>query len=556
MKTTNKTIGKIVAGCVLACCLTTNIQAQFLPGDTNSGSGGTNTYSPYGNFNPTPTITYPTNAKLKWYLAIYNTPIYSSLALAPDGTLYVPIGTGNGDNGALLSINTSLVDTNDIYYPAPDDFLNWTYVVNGGFTFSPSVAVDGTVYNGLYVPSYPATPNLGMAAINPTNASILWSFCKNSYRSCSPVAIGNDGTIYTCSAGYVYALTNAIGVTNSTTNAEGYVLLFTNVASKWTYNGGGENVNTFSGDQMLVGLDGTVYAYGGYYSGILYAFNPTNGVLKWKTTGLQGSQAYTTPAIGKDGAIYLPEGSYFCAVNPQSPVTNGIINYSWVYTNNLSGDFQYSPIIGADGTIYVEYRGYGTTNWLYAMNPSTGIPIWTNALSPAATYYGNYFKHGSLATSSDGEIYLADLDGTLYSFAPDGTMNWKYLTGAQALGSPLISPDGTLYVESVDRDHNGCYVYAFAIPSPVACSSWPEDGRNARRTAAVATASVGSPVMTTNGFQFAMIVITNMPVCAFASSDLQIWTNIGQTLLTGGMTNFVDIGSTNYPYRFYRAMPQ
>jgi hypothetical protein len=42
----------------------------------------------------------------------------------------------------------------------------------------------------------------------------------------------------------------------------------------------------------------------------------------------------------------------------------------------------------------------------------------------------------------------------------------------------------------------------------------------------------------------------------FSSSDLETWTNIGQTILIGGMTNFVDIRSTNDPYRFYKALSQ
>jgi len=62
--------------------------------------------------------------------------------------------------------------------------------------------------------------------------------------------------------------------------------------------------------------------------------------------------------------------------------------------------------------------------------------------------------------------------------------------------------------------------------------------------------------MTTNGFNFTVTGGTNFPVCIFATSDLVNWTNIAQIILTGGKTNFVDIDSTNYPYRFYRAIPQ
>jgi hypothetical protein len=68
MKTKKQTIGKLIAGYVLAFCLTSNVHAQLPPGVTNAGIS-------YGDFNPTPVFTYSTNISLKWYLSMdYESP--------------------------------------------------------------------------------------------------------------------------------------------------------------------------------------------------------------------------------------------------------------------------------------------------------------------------------------------------------------------------------------------------------------------------------------------------------------------------------------------------
>jgi outer membrane protein assembly factor BamB len=506
------------------------------------------------NFNPTPTFTYPTNAILKWYLQIGNPAFSSLLSLAPNGTLYVPVSATPEGGGYLLSINTSIVNVSDPNYPLPDDFENWLFVNDYGEDsyFTPSIATDGTVYTFYN----DGSGNTSLLALSPTN-SILWSLSANSYQSFQTISIGNDGTVYAPVSSMFFALTNAPGLEYNFTNAGGSVFSLTNVAIKWVYDGGNTYPSLFVNSAPFTGQDGTPYIFDSYSSNILYAFSATNGALSWRTSGfLTADWTGVTPAIGSDGTIYLAAGTNFCAVNPKSAVTNGIMGYKWKYTNGLVGYFDYSPIIGADGTIYVEYWPYYTNSILYAIDPNSGVPKWQESVGTGITYYGHYFKHGSLAIGADGEIYMADKDGILYSFDSNGNTNWSYSTGAQALSSPLIGPDGTLYVESIDEDHATCYVYAFSTPSPVACSAWPEDSRNARRTASVATASVSMPMMLTNGLQFSLTGISNMPVCPCASSDLVTWTNIGQTVLTGGKTNFVDIGSSNYPYRFYRAFPQ
>ena len=176
-----------------------------------------------------------------------------------------------------------------------------------------------------------------------------------------------------------------------------------------------------------------------------------------------------------------------------------------------------------------------------------GFLKWADAVDS----YTDFDRWGSLAVAADGEIYLAGSDGTFYSFRPDnGYTNYSYQTGTVGLTAPVIAPDGTIYTESAG------VVFAFAGSSPIACSTWPEYGKNARRSSAASAASLTSPMMTNNGFQFAITGTSNAPVCPCASSDLMNWTNIGQIVLTNGTARFVDTQASNFPYRFYLAFPQ
>ncbi len=173
------------------------------PEGTNSDGGSyTNSFLP----TRTPSVfSYPTNATLKWYLTMNNSPFYGNLSLSPNGTLYIPIGsTGAGTVDAIWSVNTSSVNTNDPNYPSPIDFTNWVANYNsGGEQMTPLIGADGTIYGSISSSIF--------SAFNPTNGATLWDFLQGGGQS----AIANDGTVYTSNGNQVFALTNAFGFTNS-----------------------------------------------------------------------------------------------------------------------------------------------------------------------------------------------------------------------------------------------------------------------------------------------------------------------------------------------------
>ena len=117
----------------------------------------------------------------------------------------------------------------------------------------------------------------------------------------------------------------------------------------------------------------------------LYALN-SDGSLKWKS---QNKGFYQTPAIGKDGTIYVysTNGSSLEAYNPDGSLkwkSNSMLGRSTLYsTGNL---------IAADGTIYTI-----TGSYLYA-HKNNGEEKWKLKLPEEIK--GNY----SIGLS--GEIYI------------------------------------------------------------------------------------------------------------------------------------------------------
>jgi outer membrane protein assembly factor BamB len=293
---------------------------------------------------------------------------------------------------------------------------------------------------------------------------------------------------------------------------------------------------------ISVASDGTIYTTSVWPGpSELNAFNP-DGTWKWATLNRGNLGDVSPAAIAADGTIYFGESHYFSAVNP----TNG--TFKWM-NGTSSQVWGQGAVIGPDGTIYVE--AFGNTNFLYAFNADGSIK-WTFRMSPYVSGPNAIFKQSACALAADGEIYVSDIDGMLYSLAPNGATNWAYQTGLGSLFPPIIGPDGTVYVTSYEQ----AYLLAFYGPAPVACASWPQHRKNARNTAAGATANLSSPIKQTNGFQFTITGISNMPVCPCATTDFAAWTNLGQIVLTNGTANFTDTGTSNYQYRFYRVWPQ
>jgi PKD repeat protein len=155
---------------------------------------------------------------------------------------------------------------------------------------------------------------------------------------------------------------------------------------------------------------------------------PQTNTSIWNYT--TGTIGYASPVIGADGTIYV--GSYDCKVYAINP--DGTLKWTYATGGSIYG----SVTIGADGTIYV---GSGDHK-VYAINPD-GTLKWTYTT-------GNQIM-GSVAIGVDGAIYVGSDDYKVYAINPDGTLKWTYTTGNTIQGSAAIGKDGTIYIGSYDR---------------------------------------------------------------------------------------------------------
>jgi outer membrane protein assembly factor BamB len=293
---------------------------EVTPAIDNNGTIYVNGY--YGG-KPFHLLAYSPNGTLKWGYKTDGNILWSSPAIAEDGTIYV----GSWDS-CLHAINC-------------DGTRKWRFPTNGNIASSPAIGEDGTIYFG----------NLGdfgydsrIYAVYP-NGTQKWCYSIND-RIYSDPAIGDDGTIYIGSNdNFLYAL-----------NPDGTL--------KWKFKTG-KAVGGFS-----IADDGTVYV-GGVWDNYFYALYPNNGSIKWKINIWTNSN----PSIGSDGTIYTGGDEEFYAIYP-----NGTRKWTFDLGNErwTAGT---CPAISDDGTIYVsvcvEEMSGGV---IYAINPD-GTERWRKKIA-------------------------------------------------------------------------------------------------------------------------------------------------------------------------------
>ena len=135
-----------------------------------------------------------------------------------------------------------------------------------------------------------------------------------------------------------------------------------------------------------------------------------------------------SPVIGADGTIYVPTAGQLVALAPRA----ASVRWS-VPTNDTAGA---SAAIGQDGTIYLG----SSDHRLLAFAPD-GSARWALDLGSAV---------GSPIVGGDGRVYAGTLDGKLHAIGPAGTQQWSYTTGGAITSAPAVHA-GVVYVGSADR---------------------------------------------------------------------------------------------------------
>jgi outer membrane protein assembly factor BamB len=303
-----------------------------------------------------------------WQLLLEHFDSASSPALAQDGTIYQ--GTFDGrlfavtpqgeikwafKAGREIKSSPAVADDGTIYFGSrdrkfyavtPQGKLKWTFATGAWVDSSPAIAMDGTIYFGSW--------DTNFYALNP-DGSKKWIFATGGIIDSSP-AIGADGTVYFGSHDkFFYALT-----------PDGKL--------RWKFPTQGQIVSS-----PALGADGTIYLTS--TDGNLYALK-TDGGEFWhlRMEGISDS----SPVIDGQGQIYIGISYGRIAVNAAgkrvwgygSPLfidaSAAVAANGWIYfsapwrgfeafdsAGNLQwnlpigGEFSDSPVIGANGVIYV-----------------------------------------------------------------------------------------------------------------------------------------------------------------------------------------------------------
>jgi outer membrane protein assembly factor BamB len=167
--------------------------------------------------------------------------------------------------------------------------------------------------------------------------------------------------------------------------------------------------------------DGTAYVVA--YQG-LYAIT-NNGVTassRWVVPG----RFYGSAAVGAHGTIYVGDGSFLYAINPDG-------GRAWAASPGGDGP----PAVALDGTLYVLSRGL-----LSAITPSGSIK-WTNSIDDGS-------DSGSVSSpviGPDGTVYVCSIFGSLHALAPDGSQKWV-IPDDTGDAFPIVARDGTIYART------------------------------------------------------------------------------------------------------------
>jgi outer membrane protein assembly factor BamB len=359
----------------------------------NNGNVNVNTFSQVLDFT---VIVEPTRL---WAFNLPGKIEYSSPAVSDENTVFIGITeavrTNNGPNFFAVKNGTKVWETLLPNVASSDQIQS-----------SASIASDGSIYMSSLFERF-------IYKINSGNGTIESRFKTNSRMRYSAPTFALDGSVI---------------IANYNNNDRGVRSLSTDLSTQnWIFKTGVDFNAT-----ATIGADGTIYI--GAINGFLYAINP-DGTEKWSSNF--GTWTATTPAIGPDGTIYFAgEG------NKQDPTFKGILT---AY-NPANGNIKWSvgltekvnhggPAVAADGTIYLG----GYEKRMVAYNPTDGSEKWSYPVSSAIEVVP--------AIDNDGNIYFGDTGGSFHVVSPIGQKKWKVAKlGDQINTSAAIGKDGVIYV--------------------------------------------------------------------------------------------------------------
>jgi outer membrane protein assembly factor BamB len=352
----------------------------------------------------------------------------------------------NGNIGSSIAYDAS---KQHLYIGSGDGVLHaidgsgsaiWSFYTEGVIGSTPALNTDSSV---VYVSSF----DHKLYAIETQSGQVLWSFDTGATLYSSP-AIGSDGTLYVgADNGYLFAIDPSTGT------------------EKWHFDGG-----SAIGSSPAIGHNG--YVYFGNKNGALYALDPNDFIAnpssneRWKYVASSGM---SSPAIGLDGTVYV--GGFDKTLYALDGLSGA---KKW--ERLLGGKITSSPIVDRTGTVYVTSYENGSLNAV----TSQGVLLWALPLTDDGKAI-----YSSPTIGDNHIIYVGTFGGrviavnpALYTASNLSLMKtWNYSTSTPIISSPLLAPDNTLYLASLDGQ-----LHAIETDSTsTMLSAWPMFGSNLHR---------------------------------------------------------------------------
>ena len=251
---------------------------------------------------------------LKWKYATGDR-VRSSPAIGLDGTIYV----GSGDHGlyaltpegsliwkfetegevhtspAIGSDGTIYVGSEDehLYAVAPDGSLKWSYGSGGPMSLSPALGPDGAIYSGSMATGPVASPSVAAVHCLRPDGTLRWQYATPHRLGGGPTAlgIGADGTVYVA----------AVGVESAGSSTGRVTALGSDGTPKWTYDTSDPHIwhLAVAGDGTILCGSGMVSTTGG---GRIWALR-SDGTLRWSLD--TDERLGSSPVIAADGRVYV-----------------------------------------------------------------------------------------------------------------------------------------------------------------------------------------------------------------------------------------------------------